>query len=582
MDYVAFLIIAPVASVFIIITFFTIWPFRHEPITPPLLWFLGSIALLLVSNVLEMIAPTTELTLVLRKTQHIFYHTFSISWFVFALSYAGLQKQVLKLPFLIYLLIPLASLIVVFTNELHRLFWTEITYVQIFGMLTMQVSYGPLFWVTIIVIFLLLIVGVFTIIGVNINGPALYRKQGRWMIAGVLIPLVFNFSYIFNLIPGQQKDFSPVAFAISGIFFYFGIYKHRLLKILPQSRANIIQALKEGVIVLDLDLKIIDFNLAAQKLFNINDDYLGRSIAELPAGDLYLKTSLGTTERTHIIFYNDLWLQVKEQFFTDSTYQTLGQVLIIEDVTEQHQLTQELQKVKNQLRTQETFATIGQISGSIAHEIKNPLSYVTSGYRMLKQIIENKATLLNEKDMVEIQSILSDSFGGLSIIQNVVQNMLDLSHQKKADTDQFRILDALKYSITILSSEYPFQHTIDCVENLSISGNKESFMQICLNIIRNSIQSYTRDNSTNQVIVPRFAIKAFVENHHLNVDFSNNGPPIPEDVADKIFEPLFTTKEDGSGLGLAISKNLAETFPSGTLTLTSLDPVCFRFQMKLE
>jgi diguanylate cyclase (GGDEF)-like protein/PAS domain S-box-containing protein len=175
-----------------------------------------------------------------------------------------------------------------------------------------------------------------------------YKKQGLWVLLGLVLSTVCNVMTIL-LLPVFKLDFSPMGFLIAGVTFTYAQLRHRLFDIMPVARHTIVDGMREGVVVLDNENRIIDMNPSAQKMMGLTiDQVIGRlatstspvwhDIDQKTAGqsDANVEIYLGEgAQRRHI----DLTVTA----LTDRQGQIGGRLAIFRDITH-------LRKVEGDLR----------------------------------------------------------------------------------------------------------------------------------------------------------------------------------------------------------------------------------------
>lgn len=220
-------------------------------------------------------------------------------------------------------------------------------------------------------------------------------------------------------------------------------------------------------------------------------------------------------------------------------------------------LEMEKQIVRNEEKLKkERFTAIGELSGNLAHDIRNPLS-----------VIQNTLDVIDSE--VTLNKPLQESM-------NRANNAIDrIDHQVNSVLNFLRVSPLEIQSINLRSTLNSIIDEITIPENVTISNNTsdeflscdlEKFRSIITNIIINSIQAF--ENNLGQI-----DISSKTSEHDIIIEISNNGPPIPKETLSRIFEPLYTTKFKGTGLGLASCKHLIELH-GGTITALG-DPVKF-------
>ncbi|MEE8553477.1 MAG: ATP-binding protein [Desulfobacterales bacterium] len=190
----------------------------------------------------------------------------------------------------------------------------------------------------------------------------------------------------------------------------------------------------------------------------------------------------------------------------------------------------------------EKMAAFGQLGAGIAHEIKNPLA----GILGLTQLSLRKA----EQD--------DPIYKNLSIIEKetnrctaIIQNLLKFARQEKVAFEPVNINQVAQDAAAIVEHQLEL-HKVKLKKNFAsslpmISGNANQIQQVLLNLMINAQQAM--EGRPGEVTVTTLSL----DSSHVQVQISDNGSGIPEDVQAKIFEPFFTTKEVGKGTGLGLS-----------------------------
>ncbi|MDZ4230546.1 MAG: histidine kinase N-terminal 7TM domain-containing protein, partial [Dehalococcoidales bacterium] len=114
--------------------------------------------------------------------------------------------------------------------------------------------------------YFLILAGTLALIQRLFRSPRLYRSQSIALLAAVATPLVWNVLYISRLLPAYRIDLTPSAFAMSGLLIGWGLFRFRLFDIIPVARDSVIENMSEGVIVLDVQNRLIDINPAGQRI----------------------------------------------------------------------------------------------------------------------------------------------------------------------------------------------------------------------------------------------------------------------------------------------------------------------------
>jgi signal transduction histidine kinase len=216
----------------------------------------------------------------------------------------------------------------------------------------------------------------------------------------------------------------------------------------------------------------------------------------------------------------------------------------------QDKLNELVAEKTGQLIHSDRLATLGTLSSMVAHEIKNPLFFISGNAEMTKHFIENNNS---KKAIDKIEKILD----GTKRISRIIEALKGYSKPMSDARKEHRLLKIIQDSRTILNYKFLKKNvslnlsSID--DNQTIFCNLQKMSQVFVNIFVNSIDSFNGDNGTINLAIE-------TTNDRLIIKISDNGTGIPEEKQPKIFEPFISTKTDGNGtgLGLYIVKHIIE------------------------
>lgn len=220
---------------------------------------------------------------------------------------------------------------------------------------------------------------------------------------------------------------------------------------------------------------------------------------------------------------------------------TLSNKRIIEEMSANEIATKELIETKDQLNQSEKLANVGQVSSSIAHELRNPMAAIRNSTYFLKLKLEKDEKLLEHLNIIDREISRSDE---------VIQRLLEITKGedlKKTPTDLKTLaFEAINYADITNRSQLVVNFES---EHFLINVDKLLFRQVLFNIFLNSIQSMNEGGKIimNISMAPSKTVK---------ITIADQGKGIDENYLNKIFDPLFTDKEDGIGLGLSLCRDL--------------------------
>jgi PAS domain S-box-containing protein len=289
--------------------------------------------------------------------QYIGILTIPVAGLFFAIEYTG-RGHWLK-PRIIALLcvLPVVTLILVWTNDVHELVWRDIHLEATDGFLVKVSSYGAWFWFYLAYAYSLMLVGTSLVIGLLIGSRDIYRRQAAALLVFALVPCSGNLLYIFRLNPLEHLDLTPFAFIISGAALAWGLFRFRLADLLPVAYSRIIESLDDSIIVLDARDRILELNPAAKRLTDQSDArIIGRPLGEaLPE----LRDQLDTSRYETVVGREIVLSEAASQRVYDARlHSSIDQkghptckVLVLRDMTEQKRARDRIQEQNEFLET---------------------------------------------------------------------------------------------------------------------------------------------------------------------------------------------------------------------------------------
>lgn len=217
-------------------------------------------------------------------------------------------------------------------------------------------------------------------------------------------------------------------------------------------------------------------------------------------------------------------------------------------------------------------SSLAKLSGSIAHEIRNPLAAVSHAAQLLAEsadIPESDARLV---DIIHNQS---------RRMNNIVENILQLSRREKSRPDIFDLKAWLKDIAEEFRGALPAM-AIDLTtdfhtENVLVLFDRSQLHQAIWKLMENALQHAGSGNGTPTVSIK---MEPMPETGYCLISIEDNGPGIPSEQIEHIFEPFYTTHKQGSGLGLYIARQLCEV-NQAELTVDSSPGYGTRFHIRL-
>lgn len=282
-----------------------------------------------------------------------------------------------------------------------------------------------------------------------------------------------------------------------------------------------------------------------------------------------------------------------EGIIEDRTQEILRQSEEIQQKNVQlEQSLETLATTQGQLIHAEKMASLGKMATGIAHEIKNPLNFVTNFSTINEQLIDELADELNQKTegetnggFNELKDLLNDlRFNSQSILKHgqradsIVVSLMQHASGGRGTKIEVDLNGILKESVELVTHmAFDRSGGLDIHFDKHIEGQKRmafvntgEVQRVLVNLLENAVDAVTeRSKKDNDHFAPRITIRSVVSGAHQEIRISDNGIGIPADIKDQIFDPFFTTKPTGSGtgLGLSLSYDIITQGHNGTLTL---------------
>ena len=253
--------------------------------------------------------------------------------------------------------------------------------------------------------------------------------------------------------------------------------------------------------------------------------------------------------------------------------QVIGAAMFFKDLTQVEQL-------EERERLHDRLASLGEMAAGIAHELKNPLA----GIEVMAGLLRRQVP-----DSPDTQSLLADILSEAKLANAIVVDMLEFVRPIRLQVERTDLAEVLHQAVTIAENKVArgdVSVTVNLVPGLPvIQGDQHQLCQVFTNLLTNAFEALegrgTIAVTANETLeerqgideTPRLASVVLVE-------VADTGPGVPPNLADRIFNPFFTTKPKGSGLGLAIVRKIVDAH-DGSIDLRSSPETGTSFRVTL-
>ena len=223
------------------------------------------------------------------------------------------------------------------------------------------------------------------------------------------------------------------------------------------------------------------------------------------------------------------------------------------DITKRKQAEEEAARQRNEMAHLSRVAMLGELSGSLAHELNLPLSAILSNAQAAKRVLAK-----GDADLAELQEILNDIVSEDRRAGEVIRHLRLLLKKGEVQQHSLRINKIVRDVLKLIRSDLVYQNvTVDTklARNLpTVTGDPVQLQQVLLNLVVNACDAMTDCFNGER----RLLVRTQIENGSSGVIVSvtDRGSSIPEEKMEQIFEPFFTTKGKGMGLGLSVCRTI--------------------------
>ena len=248
-----------------------------------------------------------------------------------------------------------------------------------------------------------------------------------------------------------------------------------------------------------------------------------------------------------------LWIQVHLYPIKDEQGTLENIVTINVDTTELKRAEREAREQRDALARVDRTTRLGQLRGSIAHELNQPLTGILSNAQAAELMLESGS---GGRD--ELAEVMSEIVADAKRAGDVIRGLRELYREHKDEYSLVDVNTVVADTTRLMQSEMVLQQvdfTTECAASLPrVNGNNVQIQQVLFNLIMNSVQAMR--------FVPRgdrlIRVETALRENEVTVWVEDRGPGIDREKIDRIFEPLATWKPGGTGMGLAISSSIIE------------------------
>lgn len=446
------------------------------------------------SYALEIAGIDLPTKLFWANVQSIAYSLNPVLWLVMVFMFIEREHWVSRRNILILLIIPIITVALAWTNELHGLIRQNVSLDMEGSFPVIVKTYGFWFWIIVAYSYGLNIISEYLLALSLRRKSALYREQSLALFIGLALLIIQNALYIFGLHPVPSYDMTPVVTGISGLIIAGGIFRYRLFDIVPVARENIIENMDDGVVVLDAQNRIADMNQTAKNIFGTSSvQAIGQKAEAFFENYPVLAEICGIpgTQPGELRIHNEKSSKTFELYYLslrDRGGKHSGLSIIFHDVTERRLIQARLLEQERTLamsKERERLArdlhdNLGQVFGFInvqAQAIKHELAgdKIASASQKLERLVEAA-----QSSHGEIRAYLQN-------VKNAAP-VKDLFHQVSKEIEQFKTDTGIDAKLRISD--------VSLIEGMEANEKKQIF-----NIAKEALNNIRKHAYARQVLM---------------------------------------------------------------------------------
>ncbi len=546
---------------------FTVYKMQKIRGRVPFLWLMSLATLWSFVLTFESVSTTIPEKIFWSRLEYFSNMFIPLMFLKFIMTYDLENTTRIRRYFGLFWIVPLLTILLVFTNGFHSLIWTGFTWSPQ-GNNILVYHHGFAFFIAMGYSLSLIIFGNILLISFVRKRPRYFQSKAWYLLVGSLFPLITGMMYTCNLGPVEGLDISPMGILVAGTLFFWGIAREQLFDIVPTGHRLMIEKMTDGAIVLDARQFIMDINPVARQALNIREIINGRKLDMV-----FPSLSRLLTDKSHESEFRDelwveepvsRWFEVMHNPMKNDNDKYLGSLIIMHDIT--HRKRNEIQLTKLADELTEMNAMKDKLYSIIGHDLRSPFNSILGFSELLSESYDDFSDGERKQFAYNINLASKSAF-------NLLENLLEWSRIQLGRTpfspeeldlnllvsETFHVLKlaAQTKGIALINKTHPGQ---------KITADKNMLNSILRNLLSNGIKFTTPGGHV--------MVSTSVTDQEVELLVTDNGIGIPALMIKKMFriDNLISTpgtaNEKGTGLGLILCKEFVEKH-GGTVQVKS-------------
>ena len=436
------------------------------------------------------------------------------AWLVLVVRYTRDDWWLSRKTIALLAIVPVVTITLVFTSQWHGLIWRSISMSASAPIPYLDPVYGPWYWINLGYSYFLVTAGLAALVRVYHRSSHVYRRQAGTLIVGAVVPLGANVAFTFGASPVPGLDLTTSTFALTGVFFALALFRFDLLDLAPMARQQMIDELGDGIVVLDADERIVEYNPNAWSILDGEIEVGWQACAALPGDSLeevdgtVLTNSNGTRR-----FY-----QIRCTPLRDYRDELAGYLIGLREITDQKEYEQRLEVANRLLRhnlRNEANLIIGHAT-DLEEELAGPAADRVHAIRKTAERMVDRSSKVRRIETTIGADVPSTTVDVPAVVGGVVDRFADA--YPAADVS---ITAPSTAAVTVVDADLLDTAVANLIENAIEHGD--------------DLPSVTVSVETGDPV---------------SITVADDGPGIPAMERDVIDEGRETSLQHGSGVGL--------------------------------
>lgn len=406
------------------------------------------------------------------------------AFLIFTLEFTGMRYWLRRSFLLVLAIEPVLVFILQWTDPWHNLYFGGKRVLNA----TTIFDAGPVWWANIIYSYALILIALGILFQAFLRSNVIYRKQIALILGAAILPWL---AHILAMVSGRgllpNADMTPFIFTITALVIAFGLFRYRLLDIVPIAHNLLIESMGEGVLVVDGHNRIVDVNPAARRVLSPNF-VIGESVDKAFADRADIASHLFEEDQAQAeLVFGDLYLDLRISPLFDKRNRKVGRLVVWRDITEFKKSQIQLEKLATTDELTQAYNRrhfIEQVEAQLnrARRGKHPLTLALIDLDYFKRINDNFGHLAGDKALAGFAKLVFENIRNFDIFSRLGGEEFALLMPETNKADAFEVVDRLRRTVErhlLLLEEAPFSITFSSgiTELVSETDNLESMLR---------------------------------------------------------------------------------------------------------